>query len=193
MAAFENVEVSDELVELGLGIRVPASWTVILHDEPDVPGIVSVRVVFDRALDRTVAEEVSVRRQGAGDEVTSITLREVRVQTAVQVSGLKASSVSVPGEPTVVGGDYLLRMPTRQDRSLSESVVDAARAYRLAAALNIPPLRTVADGLGVSQSTATRLMNRARMEGLAPGVNLPDPFASGPVVGPPASGGPSIG
>jgi hypothetical protein len=103
------------------------------------------------------------------------------------------STVAEPGHPVASGAEYLRRMRERQDRDLTASVYDASRTYQLAAAINLPPLKAVADCLSVSQSTATRLMNRARFEGLAPGVNLPDPSATGPFTGAPASGGPSIG
>ena len=189
----ENVDVSDERVAVGSGVSVPASWTIVLRGEPGVPGAVRVHVVFDPRLNRTVAAEVRVLREGDGDEVTSLTLREVRVQYALQASGLQMSTVAEPGHPVASGAEYLRRMRERQDRDLTASVYDASRTYQLAAAINLPPLKAVADCLSVSQSTATRLMNRARFEGLAPGVNLPDPSATGPFTGAPASGGPSIG
>lgn len=193
MVRFENVNVSNERVDLGSGVGVPAAWTVVVHEEPGVPGEIRIQAVWDDHLRRSVAAEVSVARRGSGDEVTSITLREVRVQSALQLSGLKLSTVSEPGHADVSGGDYIRRMRERAGRDLRASVVDAARTYLLAAAVNLPPLKAVADSLGVSQSTATRLMSRARVEGLAPGVNLPDPYATGPVVGSPSAGGPSIG
>ena len=193
MVDLENVDVSEERVAVGNGVSVPASWTMVLRSEPDVPGEIRVHAAYDPALSRIVATEVSVTRRGQGDEVTSLTLREVRVQTALQVSGLKVSTVSEPDHDICSGGDYIRRMRRRTDRDLAASVVDASRTYKLAAAINLPPLKAVADSLGVSQSTATRLMNRARVEGLAPGVQLPDPSATGPVINAPAPGGPTIG
>lgn len=193
MVDLENVDVSEERVAAGNGVSVPASWTVVLRSEPDVPGEIRVRAAYDPRLSRVVATEVSVTRSGEGDEVTSLTLREVRVQTALQVSGLRVSTVEEPDQPICSGGDYIRRMRTREGRDLTASVVDASTTYRLAAAINLPPLRAVADCLGVSQSTATRLMNRARLAGLAPGVDLPDPSATGPVINASAPGGPTIG
>lgn len=193
MADLENVDVSDERVVVGNGVSVPASWTVVLRNEPDVPGEIRVRAAYDPAVSRIVATEVTVARRGEGDEVTSLTLREVRVQTALQVSGLKVSTVSEPDYAVCSGGDYIRRMRKREGRDLAASVVDASRTYKLAAVINLPPLKAVADCLGVSQSTATRLMNRARVEGLAPGVHLPDPSATGPLTNAPAPGGPTIG
>ncbi len=194
MVRLENVDVSDQRVPVGNGVSVPASWTVVLRGEPGVPGAIRVHVAYEPRLNRTVATEVSVLRDedGDGDEVTSLTLREVRVQYALQVSGLLLSTVLEPGHTVETGADYIRRMRERTDRDLTASVVDASTTYRLASTINLPPLKAVADNLGVSQSTATRLMTRARFEGLAPGVDLPDPSATGPAVGAPSSGGPVI-
>ena len=193
MVHLENVDVSHERVAVGNGVSVPASWTMVLRGEPGVPGSIRVHAVYDSTLNRTVAAEVRVLREGDGDEVTSLTLREVRVQYALQASGLQVSTVAEPGHPVATGAEYLRRMQERSDRDLTASVVDASTTYRLASVINLPPLKAVADCLGVSQSTATRLMNRARFEGLAPGVKLPDPSATGPFTGAVAPGGPSIG
>lgn len=192
MPQFETADVSEERVALGNGIELPARWSVVVRGEPGVPGAIRIGVVHDARLNRAVAAEVRVLRQGDGDELTSLTLREVRVQHALQLSGLMVSTVSEPGSPSVSGGEYLQRMRMRTDRDLAANIVDASRTYLLAAAINLPPLKTVADSLGVSQSTATRLMNRARIERLAVGVNLPD-AATGPVTGLPAPSGPGLG
>lgn len=193
MVRFETADVSTRRVDVGNGVSVPVSWTGIVHDEPGVPGPIRVRVEFDTQLVRSAAVAVTVERGGEGDEVTSLTLREVRVQSVVQATGLLVSTVSDGTGDPVAGATYVRRMRERTDRTLEENVVDAAMTYRLAVTVNLPPLKTVADCLGVSQSTATRLMNRARMEGLAPGVRFPDPFAIGPHLGPTQPGGPSIG
>ncbi|TQM27388.1 MULTISPECIES: hypothetical protein [Microbacterium] len=191
MVQLEAVDISDERVTVGGGVSVPAAWTVVVRGEPGVPGDIRVHAAYDRSLGRVVATEVSVARSGVGDEVTSLTLREVRVQAALQVSGLKLSTVSEPGETTCSGGDYIRRMQSRKDRDLTASVVDASRTYALAGAINLPPLKAVADSLGISQSTATRLMNRARSEGLAPRLTGPEQELSGPVIAP-TTGGPTL-
>lgn len=193
MVQLENVDVSDERVDLGDGVSVPSSWTVVVRDEPDVPGSIHVHVVYEPILERTVAAEVRVVRAGEGDEITSLALREVRVQYALQVSGLQLSTVAEPDQDLVTGAGYIRRMRERVTRDLTTSVASASMIYRLASVINLPPLKAVADGLGVSQSTATRLMTRARLEGLAPGIDIPDPMNTGPIVGSPAAGGPGIG
>lgn len=200
--SIQTSDVSDERVFVGDGVSVPRTWVVELREEPEVPGVIAVRAEYDAELRRVVATEVRALRVGAGEEVTSLTLREVRVQWALQVGGLKVSTVSEPDQPLATGGQYIQRMRDRSNRNTWQSLMDATRLYQLAAAINLPPLRAVSDGLSVSQSTATRLMNRARQEGLAGGVELPEPravdaprreHAPGPFVGPATSGGPSIG
>lgn len=53
------------------------------------------------------------------------------------------------------------------DRDLGETVLEAVRLYRIATPVNIAPLKLVSDQLGVSVSTATRMMALAREAGLA--------------------------
>lgn len=192
MVKLTVADVSDDRVEVGNGVSVPAAWTAVLEGEPDVPGTIRVDITFDRRLGRSAAALVSVGRKAEGDEVTSLTLREVRVQWAVQTTGLMVSTVSTGTDHSESGAAYLMRMRDRAERTTDETVADAATMYRLAAAVSMPPLKTVADNLSVSQSTATRLMNRARADGLAEGLRLPRVDATGPVVGAPGPTGPSI-
>lgn len=192
MVKLDTTDVSPERINVGNGVSVPRQWTGILRGEPGVPGAIRVQVVFDPKLGRSAADLVTVGRGGEGDEVTSLTLREVRVQAVVQATGLMVSTVANGSDPALSGASYLERMRKRTGRTAEQNVTDAATTYRLAAAVNLPPLKAVADALGVSQSTATRLMNRARMDGLAAGLRLPDADATGPVTDRAAVSGPSI-
>lgn len=192
MVKLETTDVSPERIHLGNGVSVPQAWTGVLRGEPGVPGAIRVQVVFDPKLRRSAAQLVTVERGGEGDEVTSLTLREVRVQAVVQATGLMVSTVADRSDPAPSGAAYLDRMRKRTGRTAEQNVADAATTYRLAAAVNLPPLKAVADSLGVSQSTATRLMNRARIDGLAAGLRLPDADATGPVTDRAAASGPSI-
>ena len=192
MASLQAEDVSDERVVLGNGVSVPRSWTVIVREEPGVPGGIRLRVEYDEALGRSAAVAVTVERAAGGDEVTSLTLREVRVQSALQLSGLYVSAVIDRSGETVSGAEFVRKMRERTARTSMESVADAAVTYRLATAVNLPPLKTVAECLGVSQSTATRLMNRARVEGMASDVRLPGADAIGPFVDDVRRDGPSM-
>lgn len=57
------------------------------------------------------------------------------------------------------------RIATVDGRAQPEHVSIAARIYRIATIVGLPPLRTVAEKLGISQSTATRLISKAREAG----------------------------
>ncbi len=192
MVRLATESVDAERQDLGNGVSMPRAWTAIVHEEPGVPGTVRIRATLDQRLGRSAAESVAVQRVGEGDEVTSITLRAVRVQAALQATGLMVATVEPGNGKAVSGAAYIMRMRERADRTPAESVVDAATLYRLAIAVNLPPLKTVADCLGVSQSTATRLMNRARIDGLADGIRLPDADATGPVAQPQDVSGPTL-
>ncbi|TDN92225.1 hypothetical protein [Microbacterium sp. BK668] len=64
--------------------------------------------------------------------------------------------------------EYLADVRARaSDREFGETVLEAVRLYRIATTVNIAPLKLVSDQLGVSVSTATRMMARARGAGLA--------------------------
>lgn len=192
MVKLAVADVSDAQVDVGNGVSIPAAWTAVLEGEPDVPGTIRVDITFDRRLGRSAAALVSVGRKAEGDEVTSLTLREVRVQWAVQATGLMVSTVSSGTDRSESGAAYLKRMRDHPERTTDETIAEAATIYRLAAVVSMPPLKAVADNLSVSQSTATRLMNRARVDGLAEGIRLPRADATGPVVDAPTPTGPSI-
>jgi transposase len=61
----------------------------------------------------------------------------------------------------------LADVKARTDRSYEETVREAVTLYRIAATVNLAPLKLVSEHLGVSVSTATRMMARAREAGLA--------------------------
>jgi hypothetical protein len=75
-------------------------------------------------------------RGGAGDEVTSLTLREVRVQSALQLGGLYVSAVADSSGETVSGAEFVRQMRERNSRTSMESAADAATTYRLTTAVN---------------------------------------------------------
>ena len=94
-------------------------------------------------------------------------------------------------------------MQAEEGREPLESLYAAIAVYRVATAISYPPLKLVSDTLKISQSTATRLMTRARDAGLAPEVRIQEPRRapavdpyndpSRPHYGPSRPGGPSIG
>jgi hypothetical protein len=213
MADVEAYDISDERIDLGSRVTLPKSWHTRVSGEKDVPGTITVRVEWDAALGRTAVASAALEREGEGVDITSQMLREVRTHWIMTTSALDVVTVDV-GEDDVSDRDripvreFLSRMRVAGKRDPSEALRDSIAVYRVATAISYPPLKLVADTLKISQSTATRLMTRARDAGLAPEVRIQeprrapavDPYNPGrpydpaaPHTGPSGPGGPSIG
>ncbi|WP_242089458.1 hypothetical protein [Microbacterium lacticum] len=163
-----DVEVADsERIDVGDGVSVPTAWDAVATGEPNVAGAIRLHVVFDQQLRRTAAVSVSLDRVGEGDEVTAAALRDVRVQYLVAVSSMRVVTVTREGGEPQRLSDYLEGVKSRTDRSYEETVREAVTLYRIATTVNLAPLKLVSEQLGVSVSTATRMMARAREAGLA--------------------------
>ncbi|MEJ1923120.1 hypothetical protein [Microbacterium sp. KHB019] len=162
------VEVTDrERIDVGDGVSIPKAWDVVATGEPNVAGAIRLQVVFDEQLRRTVAASVRLDRAEEGAEVTAAALRDVRVQYLVAVSSMRVVEVTrAQGKPEPLR-DYLAEVRSRTDRTYEETVREAVTLYRIAATVNLAPLKLVSEQLGVSVSTATRMMARAREAGLA--------------------------
>jgi hypothetical protein len=207
MTIVEAYDISDERIDLGSGVTVPKSWQARVSGEQDVPGTITVRVEWDAALGRTAVVFAALERDGEGVDITSQVLREVRThwimtRSALDVVTVDVESVDGAAERIPVQ-EFLGRELAREEREPEDVLYDATTVYRVATALSYPPLKLVADTLRISQSTATRIMSRARDSGLAPEVRIQeprrapavDPFRhpGGPITGPGQPGGPSIG
>lgn len=162
------VEVTDgERIDVGDGVSIPKAWGVTATGEANVAGAIRLHVVFDEQLRRTVATSVRVDRAEEGAEVTAAALRDVRVQYLVAVSSMRVVEVTrEQGKPEPLR-EYLAEVRSRADRTYEETVREAVRLYRIAATVNLAPLKLVSEQLDVSVSTATRMMARAREAGLA--------------------------
>lgn len=213
MADVEAYDFSDERVDLGSGVTVPRSWSARVSGEQDVPGTITLRVEWDDTLGRTAVVFAALEREAEGVDITSQVLREVRTHWIMTRSALDVVTVDVGAEDgdkpdRIPVREFLSRLRGREEREPLESLYAAISVYRVATALSYPPLKLVADTLQVSQSTATRLMSRARDSGLAPEVRIQeprrapavDPYNPGmpfdpgaPHQGPTQPGGPSIG
>lgn len=177
-----------------------------------MPGTITVRVEWDAALGRTAVVFAALEREGEGVDITSQVLREVRTHWIMTRSALEVVTVDVSGEgigdrSRIPVREYLSRMQAQEEREPLESLHAAIAVYRVATAISYPPLKLISDTLKISQSTATRLMTRARDAGLAPEVRIQEPrrapavdpynplrpHATGPYYGPSGPGGPSIG
>ncbi|SFS17504.1 hypothetical protein SAMN04487846_3578 [Microbacterium sp. cf046] len=196
-------QVDAEIIDAGDGVHIPRSWRAVVTGLPDIPGAVRARIVYDPVLRRAVAESVRVDRDGLGDEVTTTLLRDVRVQAIVQWAAARVVRIDRDGGDPELYGEYITRLRAEEGRSEEQNLREAVRLYRLGSVINDGPLKLVSEELGVSISTATRMMNRARVAGLVDEETGREVYvqareqqlreqATGPVVGP-ASSGPSIG
>ncbi|WP_404438273.1 hypothetical protein LG322_04205 [Microbacterium aerolatum] len=162
------VEVTDsERIDVGDGVSIPKAWDVTATGEAHVAGSIRLHVVFDEQLRRTVAASVRVDRAEEGAEVTAAALRDVRVQYLVAVSSMRVVEVTRRRGKAEPLSQYLAEVRTRTDRTYEETVREAVTLYRIAATVNLAPLKLVSEQLGVSVSTATRMMARAREAGRA--------------------------
>lgn len=213
MADVEAYDFSDERINLGSGVTLPRSWRARVSGEQDVPGTITVRVEWDNALGRTAVVFAALEREAEGVDITSQVLREVRTHWIMTRSALDVVTVDITTEDGdkldgIPVRDFLSRVRARGEREPLETLHAAISVYRVATAISYPPLKLVADTLQISQSTATRLMSRARDSGLAPEVRIQeprrapavDPYNPGesydpasPHHGPSRPGGPSIG
>jgi hypothetical protein len=148
-------------IEIVEGFSVSPRATI---ETEEYGGTVRVEVVYDGFLERLAVESIQVSAL-PGEEVTGKILRSIRMQDFIReaVEHMIYSRMD-DGEWVQFTGleDYLME--------LGEAKVDrervAALVYALAKLMNEPPLKKVADFLGVSQSTATRVVARARAAGM---------------------------
>lgn len=180
MADVEAYDSSEERVDLGSGVTLPKSWHARVSGEQDVPGTITVRVEWDAALGRTAVVAAALERQAEGVDITSQVLREVRTHWIMTRSALDVVTVEVGTKggserDRLAVREFLSRIRAENGRAPMESLHAAIAVYRVASAISYPPLKLVADTLQVSQSTATRLMSRARDSGLAPEVRIQEP------------------
>lgn len=195
--------IDDEILDAGDGVHIPRSWVAVVTGLPDIPGAVRVHLVYDPTLRRAAAQSIQVDRSGEGDEVTTTLLRDLRVQAIVKWAAARVVRIDGDFSEPETYGQYLTRLRADESRCEEQNLREAVRLYRLASVINDGPLKLVSEQLGVSVSTATRMMNRARVAGLvdeatgrevlvgAREQQLREQF-TGPVVQP-GSAGPSTG
>ncbi|MEV8266239.1 hypothetical protein [Microbacterium sp. NPDC076911] len=203
MPELSITHVDPEILDAGDGIHIPRSWVAVVTGLPDIPGAVHTQIVYDATLRRTVADSVRVERGGEGDEVTTTLLRDIRVQAIVQWASKSVVRIDRDGGDPERYLEYLDRLRADTNRTDDQNLREAVRLYRLASVVNSSPLKLVSDELAVSVSTATRMMNRARVAGLVDDVTSREVWviardqqlreqATGPATGR-SSSGPLIG
>lgn len=140
---------------------------------------VEMVIELDRTISQYVASSVRVSRRSEGTEVTAKVLRTVTVQEVIADVALRDlvtidESESDPLRPfpsalewleeVKEGGITALREVELKPGEETDDTEVVGMIYTLAKLGNWPPLATVATHLGVSQSTATRMVARARKE-----------------------------
>lgn len=163
-----SVKMTSEPLDLGDDLWVAESFRATTSIQ-DSEATVEIDVTFSDDVGRYLVERVAAYRGPAStEEITGALLREIRVQEIVQQSALGVVWFSDPRQGMVSskwGLTFMRRIATVDGRAQPEHVKTAARIYRVAAIVGLPPLRTVAEKLGISQSTATRLISKARASG----------------------------
>ncbi|GAA4063518.1 hypothetical protein GCM10023065_13140 [Microbacterium laevaniformans] len=201
-------DVSPERVSVGDGVSIPRGWTTVIEGDAAIPGTAKITAEYDTSLNRAVVTAVVVERGGEGVEITSAILREVSVQSALQDSGFFVTRITEAGREPETVRDYVHRV--MNDGGQVDMMRLCTTVYRAAYTVSLPPLKFVADQVGMSVSTATRWMSRARNAGLAEDLITRETynrmqaderneaqrraFQSGPVARPGGGrGGPSMG
>lgn len=140
---------------------MPERWraTVQAHGKPEAVTI-DAEWFAEEARYRAVRIEVN----GNGREVTGSLLRGLPVQLAFRFAArvLAMTEDGLTTEPPA----WVTDRATRAEHEESEVLLWVARTYSIARAIQDPPLESVAATFDVSQSTATRMVARARSRGL---------------------------
>lgn len=169
-----------ELWAVRPSIYVVPSWEATVLGSSDAFGDITISVVYDEVLGRFAVESVTVKRSGDGTEVTGTMLRDIRIQERVQHSALqqmwiphtgtlRGARLTVDGQRLYTAATVLKSIAPMVGRATKSDAQNAVYIYDIAEVAYLPPLKTIADTLKVSQSTATRLMARARDLGLTDG------------------------
>jgi len=147
------------LVRLKPDLVLPRDLILEIPPRADDPYGLTFRATWDPLSLRYELTHLEIAKNAAA--ITSAGLRAIAVQEEFELMAVldahfaDGQRFSLPMSPTQVApGDRVLW---------------AARVYAMSRAVRRPPLQSVADSLGVSQSTATRLVARARSEGLLDG------------------------
>lgn len=175
-----SLDIPEELLQIGPFLLNP-SWQVTIRNESDSIGSAVLSVEFDETLGRFAGTALSVERAGPGTDITGAALRDMRVAEALQSSALHhiwtetIKGAATAFRTTINGQDYLdaatvLKvLPVISGRTTDNDALNATVAYRIAQFSGLPALKTISEALDTSQSTAKRLVARARELGYVDG------------------------
>lgn len=148
----------DRLIEFMEGLALMPE-SEIRAFEPGI-GDIRIHVTYDEFLNRLVADSVEVSTP-PGSEVTGTSLRAVRVQEYL-VAAAESMVYMRTADGRWISFVASLEGGAWPDEITADRELHAAKVYELARLANIPPLKAVAEALGVSQSTAARLITQAK-------------------------------
>lgn len=153
--------------------------TLIQGAAPYGDGSYTVEVDAVLVESRYEIERLVVERSDGAAAIDAVVLRTVRVQevmgsimrgTTFRLSDGRDYELPYPIKTTIEDGRVMVRptlpLPEDRDEAEAERILHAARIYVIARAYGQRELKLISEVLRVSQSTATRLVQRARERGL---------------------------
>lgn len=146
----------------------------------DAIGKAKLKAAYDESLGRYVCSAIELERAGEGFDLTGAVLRDVRVAEVMQFASLhniwvdsvladSSSPIKVDGEPHISAADALTKLRPVAGRTTDADAANATIAFSIAQVAGLPPLKTIGEALKTSQSTAKRLVARARELGYIDG------------------------
>lgn len=169
------VKIQKELHQVG-NLKWNPTFEAEITDANDAIGWAKLDASYDNSLRRYVCTSMTVERAGEGTDITGATLRDMRIAETIQLAALDniwvetaVISISGPiikvvlnGEEHVSAADALKALPIVSGRTTDTDARNATIAYSIAQVSGMPVLRTISKSLETSQSTAQRLVARAR-------------------------------
>lgn len=158
-----------KLIDAGAGLRFPA---VVRGCGSFGDQSVEVKFVATFAPDTGLYEidELTVVRTAGAEPITGTLLRRVRVQeafgevmrkTAFELQGGGEYRLPYPDRVTYEGGElYWERVPHKKKDQEAWRRTQAERLFTIARAFGQPELKLIQEVLGVSQSSASRLLKQ---------------------------------
>lgn len=161
----QNFSSDPEMIRIGDLISVEPSWEIHMQDATSAGGNATISVRYDERLRRFAIDAVHIERAGSGEDVTGAMLREIRFQEAVQRGAPMRIWLTKLGGGWIGSEAVLRTMRPIEGRATDADLPNIALVYAIATISYLPALKETASVFGVSQSTATRLVQRAREAG----------------------------
>lgn len=173
------VKLQAERYERGM-LKWNPSFEATVTNTTGTIGRATLTAEYDKSLERYVTASLTVERIGEGGDITGAVLRDMRIAEALQLASLEniwvemsvkgaSMKVTIDGTSHVSASDALASLPSISGRTTDQDAQNATIAYAIAQVSGMPALRTIGEALKTSQSTAKRLVARARELGYIDG------------------------